>query len=134
MVLVVECIYFVLQRWRSREAGLAYLVYLVVGGLLTVVARFDIISAGLTLFALICVVQKRWNWALALLALATLSKFYPVILLVPFLLALQRGIQGKWYAWRKWLPMGIFTGICVLVVTISALVTVVGTLAPLDYF
>src|SRR2546423_39121 len=85
----------------SRQASLAYSLYLVVGAWSTVAVRFDMIPAALTLFAVICAVQKRWNWAFALLALATLSKFYPLALLVPFLLALQRETQGKWHAWRK---------------------------------
>jgi len=134
MLLLAGCIYFVLQRWRSRRAALACSLYLVVGGWSTVAGRFDIIPAALTLFAVICAVHKRWNWAFALLALATLSKFYPATLLVPFLLALQRETQGKWYAWRRWMPMGVFVGVCVLVVSVSLLLSVVGTLAPLGYF
>ena len=134
MLLLAGCIYFVLQRWRSRRAALAYCLYLLVGGWSTVAGRFDIIPAALTLFAVICVVQKRWNWAFALLALATLSKFYPATLLVPFSLALQRETRGKWYVWRRWMPMGVFVGVCVLVVSASLLLSVVGTLAPLGYF
>jgi hypothetical protein len=68
------------------------------------------------------------------LALATLAKFYPAILLVPFFLALQQAMQGKWYAWRRWLPMGVFVGICVLIMSVSLLLSVVGTLTPLSYF
>ncbi len=134
MMVLAGCIYFVLQRWYSRRAALAYALYLLVGGWATVVARFDLIPAALTLFAVLCAAHKRWNWAFALLALATLSKFYPATLLVPFLLALQQGTQGKWYAWRRWLPMGVFVGVCVLVIGVSLLLSVVGTLAPLGYF
>jgi len=132
--LLAGCIYFVLQRWRSRRAALAYSLYLLVGGWSTVAGRFDIIPAVLTLFAVICVVHKRWNWAFAFLALATLSKFYPATLLVPFLLALQQEMRGKWYAWRRWMPVGVFVGVCVLVMGVSLLLSVVGTLAPLGYF
>jgi len=134
MLVLAGGIYFVLQHWRSSRTALVYALYLLVGGWATVVERFDLVPAGLTLFAVICAVQKRWNWAFALLALATLSKFYPATLLVPFLLALQQEIQGKWYAWRRWLPMGVFVGVCVLIIGISLLLSVVGTLAPLGYF
>lgn len=134
MLLFVGWIYLVLLRWQSRQAALAYSLYLVVGAWATVAARFDLIPAALTLFAVICAVHKRWNWAFAVLGLATLSKFYPVTLLVSFLLAIQQTTQGKWYASRKWLPMGIFIVVCVLGIAISLLLSVVGTLAPLGYF
>ena len=96
--------------------------------------RFDIVPAALTLFAVICAVRKHWNWAFALLALATLSKLYPAILLVPFLLALQLRVQGRWYVWRRWLPIGIFVGICAIVIGVSLLLSVAETLVPLGYF
>jgi hypothetical protein len=132
--LLIGSIYVVLQRWRSQQAALAYALYLLVTNASTAVARIDIIPAGLSLFALICMVHKRWNWAFVLLALATLSKIYPVVLLVPFVLALQRSTAGKWYAWHKWLPVALFVGICVLVTAMSLALSLVGTLAPLGYF
>jgi len=134
MLLFAGWIYLVLLRWRSRQAALAYSLYLVLAGWMTAAGRFDIIPAALTLFAVICAGQKHWQRAFVLLALATLLKVYPAILLVPFVLALQRETQGKWYAWRRWLPMGVFVGICVLVIGVSLLLSVVGTLAPLGYF
>jgi len=134
MLVLAGSLYFVLRRWRSQRAALTYSLYLLVGGWSTALARFDIIPAALTLFAVICAVQKRWNWAFACLALATLAKFYPAALLVPFFLALQQATQGKWYAWRRWLPMGVFVGICVLIMSVSLLLSVVGTLTPLSYF
>src|SRR2546429_2475899 len=134
MILLIGCVYLVLLRWRSRQAALAYSLYLVAGGWATAASRLDMLPAALTLFALICTVQKRWNWAFALLALATLTKFYPVILLAPFFLALQRGTQGEWYAWRRWQPVALFVGVCVLGISVSLLLSVVGILAPLGFF
>jgi hypothetical protein len=134
MVLLVGCLYLVLLRWRSQQAALACLLYVVAGSSSTAAARYDLIPAALTLFAVICAAHKRWNWAFAVLALAALTKFYPAILLVPFFLALQSTTQGKWYAWRRWLPMATFLGVCVLVVGLSLLLSVEGTLAPLGFF
>jgi hypothetical protein len=134
MLALAACIYAVLQRWRSRGTALAFALYLVAGGWATAVARFDLIPAALTLFAVMCADHKRWNWAFALLALAALSKFYPVTLLIPFLLALHQGTQGKWYAWRTWQPIAVFVGVCLLVMGISLILSVGGTLAPLGYF
>jgi hypothetical protein len=134
MFLLIGSIYVVLLHWRSRQAALAYALYVLIGGASTAMARIDIVPAGLSLFALICAVRRSWNWAFGLLALATLSKIYPVILLVPFVLTLQRDTPGKWYIWSKWLPVALFVGICVLVTGVSLALSVVGTLAPLGYF
>jgi hypothetical protein len=134
MLVIAGCVYIVLQRWRSRRAALVYALYLLVGAWSTVASRFDIIPGALVLFAVICAKKKRWNWAFACLALATLTKFYPAILFVPFLLALQQETLGKWYVWRRWLPMGVFVCICVCVMSVSLLLNVVGTLTPLSYF
>lgn len=134
MALVATLIYLVLLRRCSRGAAIAYAFYLVVGGWATVVGRFDIIPAALTLLAVICAERKKWGWAFAHLALATLFKIYPVVLLAPFFLALQMEMKGSWYAWRRWRPVGAFLLVCVVVTTISFLFSAVGTIAPLNYF
>src|SRR5262249_53414723 len=58
MALIAAAIYLVLLRWCSRWAAIAYAFYLVVGGWATVVGRFDIIPAALTLLAVICAERK----------------------------------------------------------------------------
>jgi hypothetical protein len=134
MLLFALCVYFVLQRWRSRATALVYALYLMSGAGMTVAARFDLVPAALTLFAVICAGHKRWNWSFVFLALATVVKLYPATLLIPFLLALHQGTQGKWYAWHKWLPVGLFVGICIVAIGVSLLLNVVGTIIPLGYF
>ena len=134
MLLIVGSLYLALLRWRSRSSALAYSLYLLVGGWTTAVARFDLIPAALTLFAVICVERKRWNWAFVCLALATFLKFYSAALLVPFFLALQQERQGKWYAWRRWQPLAVFGGVCLLIIGVSLLSSVAGTLTPLVFF
>ncbi|GAC1358644.1 MAG: hypothetical protein NVS2B12_00780 [Ktedonobacteraceae bacterium] len=134
MLVVAALLYPVLVRWQSRRAALAYTVYIVIGGWATLAGRFDIFPAALTLLALLCSAYKRWNWAFALLALSTLLKFYPVVLLPPFLLAQQLAAQGPWYTRRRWAPPGVFILVCVVIISISLLLSVEGTLAPLNYF
>jgi hypothetical protein len=134
MLLLIGSLYLTLLRWRSRSSALAYSLYLLVGGWTTAVARFDLIPAALTLFAVICAERKRWNWAFVCLALATFLKFYPAVLLVPFSLALQQERQGKWYAWRRWQPLAVFGGVCLLIIGTSLLLSVAGTLTPLVFF
>jgi len=134
MLLVTAVIYLVLVRWRSRRAALAYAAYMVVGGWATLAGRFDIFPAALTLGALFCARRKSWNWAFALLACATLLKFYPAVLLPPFLLAQQLASHGSWHARQRWAPLGVFLLVCVVVIGLSLLLSVEGTLAPLNYF
>jgi hypothetical protein len=134
MLVVAAALYLVLAKWQSRRAALAYAGYMVLGGWATLAGRFDIFPAALTLLALLCSRSKRWNWAFALLACATLLKFYPVVLLLPFLLAQQLASQGTWYARQRWTPLCVFLLICVVVISISLLLSVEGTLAPFNYF
>ncbi len=134
MAIIAGALYFVLQHWRSREAALMYAGYFLVGGWVTVAGRFDIIPAALTLLALMCADYKRWNRAFALLALAILSKFYPAILFVPFFIAQQQNLSARWLAWRRWKPLAVFVGVCVIVIFISLILSVANTLAPVGYF
>jgi hypothetical protein len=134
MVLLAAGIYIVLLRFRSRKAALACALYLLVGGWATVAGRFDVIPALLTLAALLCAVRARWHWAFALLALATLYKFYPAILLLPFFIAQQMELHGRWYAPRRWTPLGLFVLLCAVITGVSFLLSVEGTLGPFTYF
>lgn len=134
MALIACAVYLILLRWCSRWAAVAYAFYLVVGGWATVTGRFDIVPSALTLLAVICAERKRWGWAFVCLALATLCKIYPVLLLPPFFLALQMEMKGNWYVWRRWRPLGTFLLVCVVVMGISFLLSAVGTIAPLNYF
>src|SRR5437762_5877492 len=134
MALIAGVVYLILLRWCSRGAAIACAFYLVVGGWATVVARFDIVPSALTLLAVICADRKRWGWAFSCLALATLCKIYPIILLPPFFLALQMDMKGNWFVWRRWKPLGTFLLVCIVVMGISFLFSAVGTIAPLNYF
>ncbi len=134
MLMVAASLYFALAQWQSRRAALAYAIYMVIGGWATLSGRFDIFPAALSLLALFCARRKSWNWAFALLALSTLLKFYPVVLLLPFLLAQQLGSQEVWYARKRWIPLIVFVLVCVVIISISLLLSVEGTLAPFNYF
>jgi len=134
MAIVAGIIYLVLRRYRSTGAAIAFAIYLVLGSWVTAGARFDLIPAGLTLGAILLAGKARWKWAFALLALATLLKFYPAVLIPPFLIAQQMQIKGKWLAWRRWSALGVFVGICVLVFAVSLVLNVADTLVPFTYF
>jgi len=134
MALFAGVIYVVLRRYRSSGAALAFAFYLVIGNWATAEGRFDLIPAGLTLGAVILAVRTRWTWAYVLLALATLFKFYPAVLVVPFLIAEQLPLKEKWNAWRRWRSLAVFVGLGVVVTLLSLLLNVADTLSPFNYF
>jgi hypothetical protein len=134
MILLAAGIYMLLVRFKSRRAAIFGAILLVIGGWATVAGRFDLIPSLLTLLAVLLGERKRWTWAFVALAVAFLLKFYPVILLIPFLLAQQMDVRARWYAWRRWQPFVVFSALCVLVMIGSFLLSVEDTIAPLGYF
>ena len=123
-----------IARYRSRPAAIAFAFYLALGSWATALGRFDLIPAALALGALILASKQRWNWAYLLLAVATLMKFYPAVLLPVFFIAQQKQLSGKWLAWSRWRGLGVFVGTCALVTLISLLLNVADTLEPFAYF
>lgn len=134
MIMFIVAVYFVLKRFASNGTAYAFALYMVVGCWATGAGRFDILPSALTLLAILCAERTRWRWAFALLAIATLLKFYPVVLLPPFLIAQQAQMKEKWHSWSRLVPLGVFVAICAVVTGISLLLSVEGTLAPLGYF
>ena len=79
--------------------------------------------------------RARWKWAFVLLALATLLKFYALVLILPLFIAQQKQCSGaRWFSWRRWDGFAWFIAVCVVVTTISLLLNVDGTLGSLEYF
>lgn len=135
MIAAAGLLYAVLLRAQGRGAALAFAGYLALGSWATAAGRFDLVPAGLTLGALLLAGKARWKWACALLALATLYKFYPALLVVPFWLAQQAGCVGqKWTSWRRWSAFGVFVGLGALVTLLSLGFSIANTLLPLTYF
>src|SRR6266487_1228115 len=134
MTLLAAAMYFILLRCKSRRSALAGAVLLVIGGWATAAGRFDLVPSLLTLATVILAERRRWIWAFVALALAFLTKFYPAPLLIPLLFAQQLDSQERWYAWRRWRPLATFMGVCIIVMGVSLLLNVEGTIAPLNYF
>ena len=135
MVLVAVAIYLLLTYTHASGAALVFALYLVLGNWATAIARFDLIPSALTLAVLLLAERSRWKWAFALLALAILMKFYALILIPPLIIGQQLQCRGyKWYALRRWSGVLTFVAVCVVVTAISLLLSVEGTLGPLQYF
>jgi len=134
MALFAGVIYVVLRRYRSTGAAIAFAFYLVVGCWATAEGRFDLIPAGLTLGAVLLGMRSKWTWAFVLLALATLFKFYPAVLVVPFLIAQQVQLKEKWNSWRRWKALAVFVALGAVVTLVSLVLNVADTLSPFNYF
>ena len=132
MALLAGVVYAMLRKWKSRKAAIAFALYIVVAGWATAVARFDIIPAGFTLGALLLADRRRWRWAYTLLAVATMFKFYPVVLVPAFFIAQHRSRFLLWQKW--WQGLDVYVLVCVAITLVSLLLSVEGTLGPLGYF
>jgi hypothetical protein len=81
--------------FSTRRHALVYAVYLIVGAAGTLLARFDLIPALLTLAALWATQRRRFGWAYALIALGILTKLYPAFLLPIVMIAQWRAATAR---------------------------------------
>jgi hypothetical protein len=88
MGLIVCLSYVWFARTLSRQKAITYAAYLLVGATGTLLMRFDLLPALVTLGALVLAERKHYRWAYALLAIGVLLKLYPGFL-VPVLMAYQ---------------------------------------------
>ncbi len=72
--------YLGFRRFADRKRAIAYAVYLIIGSAGTLVARFDIFPALVTLGALWAAQRRHYATAYLLLALGVLLKLYPIFL------------------------------------------------------
>jgi len=134
MLLLAALIFFVLSKTRSTSAAIAFAFYLVVGNWGDAAARFDLVPAALILGSVLLAARTKWKWAFTLLALATMFKFFPVLLIFPFLIAQQKQYSEKWYSWHRWSALGVYCGICVMMTLLSLSLNIVDTINPFLYF
>ncbi len=74
-------------RYGGRRRALVYAGYLLLGTAATLLARFDIVPALVTLAALWAAERRRFGYAYVLLAVGILIKLYPAFLVPVVLLA-----------------------------------------------
>ena len=134
MIIVAAIIYLLIARYRSRPAAIVFAFYIAVGSWATALGRFDLVPAALTLAAVILAARAHWNWAYALIALATLLKFYPAIFIPILFIAQQKHISGSWKVWQRWQGLALFVVLCAGVTLVSLLLNVGNTLYPINYF
>lgn len=107
--------YLAFRRVSGWRRALAYLVYLLIGAAGTLVARFDIFPALVTVFALWAAQRRRFNLAYLLLAAGVLLKLYPAFLIPLVAIEQWRAVAAangatsvwpeRWNDWRGWLEL-----------------------------
>lgn len=129
--------YFALRRYESNRAAEVYAVYCLVGGLSTLLGRFDLIPALLLLAAYWTARARRFDVAYMLLAAGTLIKLYPLLLL-PVIVLEQRRALGSPRLWS--IPprpvlrgVGLFAGLVIVGFAIARILNPDGWLSPFTY-
>jgi hypothetical protein len=105
--------YLAFRRVSGWRRALAYLVYLLIGAAGTLVARFDIVPALVTVGALWAAQRRRFNLSYVLLAAGVLLKLYPAFLAPLVAIEQWRALSAEsdetglwpasWRDWRGWL-------------------------------
>jgi hypothetical protein len=134
-MLIIALLYFFIVRFASRKSAIIFLVYMVIAGWSTAVSRFDIFPAATTLIALLLANNQRWTWAYIFIAMGTLFKFFPIILLPIFFVVQQKEHQEKWYVWSRWKAavLGFGATTCGLF-ALSLGINIPGTVGEFMYF
>jgi len=81
MLVVFVAGYAAFHRFASPRAANLYAVYVLVGGAVTTLARFDLVPALVTVGALWAASRRRFTLGYLLLAVGVLLKLYPLFLL-----------------------------------------------------
>jgi hypothetical protein len=82
-------------RYSTRRRAITYAVYLVVGAAATLLARFDLVPALVTLAALWATQRRHFGYAYALIAIGVLLKLYPGFLLPVVVIAHWRAATAR---------------------------------------
>jgi hypothetical protein len=156
MSLICFLIYWLLLKYGPRGAASIFALYILIGGVATAAERYDLVPAALTLLAIIAAERKHWTWAYIALALGTLMKIYPILLLPTFFIAEQQSrgrmhippksltpattIHHLWYTvqgLRQWMWKNMLTFFS-LVISITAVFASLnfegGVVSQLSYF
>jgi hypothetical protein len=127
MLLLALVVFAVLGRVAGWRAAAIFALFMAFGAYATGASRFDLLPAALTLGALVLAERRRWTWAYVLLALATMSKLYPVLLVIPLIVAQVRALPPGQRHWRRLTGLGWFAAICGALTAVSFTINPIGT-------
>jgi len=99
MIAIILLGYLGVRRFAGRRRALLYMLYLILGTMATILDRFDIVPALVTLAALWAAQRRRFADAYILLAVGVLLKLYPFFL-IPLVAIEQWRALGAPNLWR----------------------------------
>jgi len=119
-----------LLAWRGPpEAAVAFPLYTLLAGWGFLVQRYDLIVGVCILLMVLLARRDRWRLATVLLAIGTLLKIVPVVLLPLLLIASRDGPRNHW---RVDL-IGLFAGMCLVVLLPTLALNPDQALGPLRF-
>jgi hypothetical protein len=137
MMALLAATYLAFKRFESVRAAEVVIVYSVVGGLSTLLGRYDLVPAVLTVAAYWAVRRRRFDLAYLLLAAGTLIKLYPLFL-VPIVMVEQWRQLGSPKLWtippRPLLrSLGIFAAVTLAGFAVARVLNPDGWLSAFTY-
>jgi hypothetical protein len=127
MLLLALAVYALLGRLAGWRAAAVFALFMAFGAYATGASRFDLLPAALTLGALVLAERRCWTWAYVLLALATMIKFYPVLLVAPLVVEQLRALPPDQRHWRRFTGLGWFAAICAALTVVAFALNPIGT-------
>jgi len=117
MVVVALLGYFAFRRWTSPGQAAAYALYVLAAGVATLWSRYDVLPALLVVAALWLIERHRFAAAYPIIALATLLKFFPIVLLPTAVIAHWRSRRGRGV--KVWRQIALGVGACLSIVVLA---------------
>ncbi len=116
--------------WRGPpEAAIAFPLYTLVAGWGFLVQRYDLLVGVCILLMVLLARRDRWRAATVLLAVGTLLKIVPIVLLPLLLIASRAGPQKR----PRLDLLGIFAGVCLVVLLPTLILNPDQALGPLRF-
>jgi hypothetical protein len=131
MLLLLGAGYVAIRRRESARTAEVFAVYLVLGCCATVLGRYDLVPAAAVVVAYWAVRSRRFDLAYGLLALGTLLKLYP-LLLVPVVAIEQYRALGA-NPLRLPPPRAVVRGLAIVAVTVAGGFVLAAALAPTQW-
>ena len=132
---LIIVLYAIITHFTSRRNAIFFIACTVIAGWSTAVSRFDLFPAACTLGALILANKGKWTWAYVCIAIGTLLKFYPLLLLPVFFIAEQKSNNFRWNSWKRWKALMLgFVAVFVGITLLSLVINIPGTIGSMQYF
>src|SRR5262249_45555026 len=127
MLLLLAAGYLAVRRRESPRAAEVLAVYLALGGYATVLGRYDLVPAATVVVAYWAARSRRFPLAYGLLAVGTLLKLYPVVLVPVVAIEQYRALGASPF---RLPPRPVVLGLAVFAAVVAGGFALAAALAP----